>query len=521
MMSVQEQEAEVKKLIEDGQFREAAVACDALNLQFPEYEPGWYTASRLAMMVKEPVLAVRAIDRALQLSPGKPEWLFQKLACQTAAGAVQNAKETAGQLAGYEFQTVEFASGFAQTLTHLGMPAEAQRHYARAAELAPDDGQHFYNLATVNRILGNVDAADAALSRCLELTPDDTRAHSLRAGIRTQTQEQNNVDALKAAHLRADEKPRRRARLCYSLSKELEDIGNYSESFDYLNQGSLSRRADMQYDLQNDLDAFQRIRETYTADLFDGHIEGHINAEPIFIIGMPRTGTNLVDRILANHSVVYSAGKLQSFPIELMKHCQEIDGTPAVRAADRMSRSASVDFALLGEDYIAGTRPGTGKTAHFVDKLPQNFLYAGMIHLALPKARIVLLERDPMDACYAAYKTLFEGGNPYSYDLEELAKYYVAHSQLVNHWQTVMPGVMHVVEYEALAVNPKSVTEGLLSYCGLSWEEACLSFHGKENTATTASVAQSSSELFRSSIGNWRNFEEQLKPVSDILGESQ
>jgi hypothetical protein len=210
---------------------------------------------------------------------------------------------------------------------------------------------------------------------------------------------------------------------------------------------------------------------------------------------------------------------LQTFPVELMKQCQEIDGTPAVRAADRMSRSATVDFALLGEDYIAGTRPGTGKTAHFVDKLPRNFLYAGMIHLALPKARIVLVERDPMDACYAAYKTLFERGNPFSYDLEELAKYFVAYSQLVNHWQAVMPGVMHVVEYEELATNPKPVVEGLLSYCGLSWEEACLSFYGTENKAITASVAQSNSELFRSSIGNWRNFEEQLKPVSDILGE--
>ena len=178
-----------------------------------------------------------------------------------------------------------------------------------------------------------------------------------------------------------------------------------------------------------------------------------------------------------------------------------------------------IDFTALGEDYIAATRPDTGKTAHFVDKLPLNFLYAGLIHLALPKAKIILLERDPMDTCYAVYKNLFEGIYPYSYNLEELANYFFAYRQLVDHWQAVMPGVMHVLKYEELVINPKPVIEGLLSYCSLSWEDACLTFHENEAASTTASAVQVRSELFQSSIGKWLNYEEQLKPISDILGE--
>jgi hypothetical protein len=147
-------------------------------------------------------------------------------------------------------------------------------------------------------------------------------------------------------------------------------------------------------------------------------------------------------------------------------------------------------------------------------------LYAGLIHLALPKAKIILLERDPMDTCYAVYKNLFEGIYPFSYDLEELANYFVVYRELINHWQSVMPGVMHVVKYEEMVTTPKPVIEDLLSACDLSWEDACLKFYENTFASTTASAVQVRSNIFQSSIGKWRNYEQQLKPVSDILGES-
>ncbi|NQV87841.1 MAG: sulfotransferase, partial [Woeseiaceae bacterium] len=200
-----------------------------------------------------------------------------------------------------------------------------------------------------------------------------------------------------------------------------------------------------------------------------------------------------------------------------VRHCQKLGGEKANAPADLVGVSVGVNFEELGADYIAATRSRTGHTAHFVDKLPLNFLYAGSIHLALPKAKIVLLERDPMDTCYAVFKAVFESVYPFSYDLTELANYYVAYRQLIDHWQAVMPGVLHVVNYEELATEPKPVIENLLSYCGLSWEEACLKYYDNEQASTTASAVQVRDALYRTSIGKWRNYEKQLAPVAEIL----
>jgi tetratricopeptide (TPR) repeat protein len=519
MSNPTELDARVRQLIQAKKYRDAAEACDQLNQQYPEFESGWYTASHLAMMIKEPMLAVSAIDRALQLSPGKPEWWFQRVECLSALGEVAAARATAEQVANHLFDAAGISAAFAHLLSRLGMYKAARRHYQHAVELEPDEGQYHYNLATVERFLGNIRAAHDSVTRCIELRPDDDEAHLLRAGLVTQTGEVNNIDTLLEAFERADGQARRQVKICFALAKELEDIEDYPRAFEFLSKGASLRRSNMAYTPQKDLDAIQNIQDVYTADMFDGHIEGHINAEPIFVIGMPRTGTTLVERILGSHSVVRSAGELQTFSLELVKHCRLVSGEKAGNPADLVSTSRSIDFMALGEDYIAGTRPDTGTTAYFVDKLPLNFLYAGLIHLALPKAKIILLDRDPMDTCYAVYKNLFEGIYPFSYDLEELANYFVAYRKLIDHWQSVMPGVMHVVKYEELVTTPKPIIENLLSACGLSWEDACMRFYESAHAATTASAVQVRSNIFQSSIGKWRNYEEQLKPVSDILGE--
>jgi hypothetical protein len=261
----------------------------------------------------------------------------------------------------------------------------------------------------------------------------------------------------------------------------------------------------------------REIRATFSAEFFGRDREGHVSAEPIFVIGMPRTGTTLVDRILSSHSVVHSAGELQAFAVELTALCHDRTDGRQVSTLDMVHRATGVDFAALGENYIAATRPATGRTAHFVDKLPLNFLYAGLIHLALPKAKIILLERDPMDTCYAVFKTLFVGIYPYSYDLEELAQYYVAYRELIDHWQAVLPNVMHTVRYEELVSEPRPVIENLLDYCDLSFEDACVRFEENAAAVTTASAAQVRSGFSTASIGNWRNYAKQLQPVADIL----
>ena len=518
MTSPQELETSVIRLLTGQKLREAAAACDKLNQQFPEYEPGWYTASRLAMAINEPLLAVRAIDRALLLSPGRPEWLFYRVECLGALGDLHEARMTAEKVADHLFDSADISASFAHSLSRLGLYEDSRRHYAQAIKLDPGKSVNHYNLATVERFLGNTQGAEAALTRCLKINPDDEEAHFLRAGLKTQTTDSNNVADLEAAYARSEPDPHKRVSICYALSKELEDMSDFGRSFEYLTEGSALRRSEFKYTLQNDLDAIQAIRDTYTADVFDRRVTGHINAEPIFVIGLPRTGTTLVERILNSHSVVQSAGELPTFSVEMIKHCQALGGDAPDKPSDLVPRSIDINFEELGADYIASARPKSATLPHFIDKLPLNFIYAGLIHLALPKAKIVLLERDLMDSCYAVYKTLFKGIYPFSYDLDELGRYVLAYRQLVKHWETVMPGVMHVVNYEELVTEPKPVVENLLSYCGLSFEDTCLKYYENKAASTTASAVQVRDNFFQSSIGKWRNYEKQLAPVAELLG---
>ena len=521
MSTAQELENEVRRLTLAGQLREAAEACDHLNQQHPDFLPGWIAASDLALRVNEPLISVRAIDQALRLAPGRQELLIRRVDSLSRAGELQAAVDTASLLDDLVFQSAPAASSFALLLSRLRLNEQARKHFQRACELEPEEGQHFYNLASVERFLGNLEGTEAALERCIELRPADADAHLMRSGLRTQTAERNNVESLLNAHALTKDSPRDRLRICYGLAKELEDIADYDRAFEYLQEGSKLQRDGMQYTPANDLLSMQTIRNTFTREVLERGSQGHVSAEPIFVIGMPRTGTTLVERILSSHSVVRSAGESQAFMVELVRQCEKVNKQPPANAGELVTRSLDVDVMALGENYVNAARPTGERTAHFVDKMPLNFLYAGLIHLALPKAKIILLERDPMDTCYAVYKTLFEGAYPYSYDLVELANYFVEYRKLVSHWQAVMPGAIHVVRYEEIATNPQPVIEDLLEYCGLSFEQSCREFFNNPYVSTTASAVQVRSDVFTSSIGKWKNYAAQLEPVTEILENAQ
>jgi hypothetical protein len=175
--------------------------------------------------------------------------------------------------------------------------------------------------------------------------------------------------------------------------------------------------------------------------------------------------------------------------------------------------TARIDFRALGEAYLTATRPMRDTRPRFIDKLPFNFLYAGLIHLALPHARIVSLRRHPLDTCYAVYKQLFRDAYPYSYDLDELGRYYVAYDALMRHWDTVLPGVIHTVYYEDVVADVERETRRLLEYCGLPWDDACLQFHAGPQASTTASALQVRQPIYDTSVGKWRRFSSQLEPL--------
>jgi hypothetical protein len=236
----------------------------------------------------------------------------------------------------------------------------------------------------------------------------------------------------------------------------------------------------------------------------------------VFVIGLPRTGTTLVERILGSHSKVFAAGELNQFAMQMVAALQTATG-PSASKLELIAASLGLDFAALGRAYLRASQPYTGNRAHFTDKTPQNFLYCGLIAAALPGARIIEVVRHPMDSCYAMYKQLFTMAYPFSYDLGDLAAYFSGYRRLMQHWHAVLPGRILTVRYEDVVRNQEATTRQLLAHCGLDWEDSCLQFERNTQSTTTASAVQVRQKVYDSSVGKWERFKRQLQPLADGL----
>jgi hypothetical protein len=259
---------------------------------------------------------------------------------------------------------------------------------------------------------------------------------------------------------------------------------------------------------------------------------------PIFIVGLPRSGSTLVDRILGSHSRIRCAGELKHFALAVVDAVRQLDavrqqnGGATLSRRELVARSASLDFGALGRDYLDRARGevATGEVAagevaagevaagvRFTDKMPLNYLYCGLIARALPNARIVHVSRHPMAACYAIYKTLFQDGYPFSYDLGELAQYYVGYRRLMAHWSAMMPQTIYHLSYEDLVADVPGQTRRLLQFCALEWQDACAQFHLNPTAVTTASAAQVRRPIYDSSLQQWRHYQPQLATLASQL----
>lgn len=505
----------VTRQTDGNDLRGALQTCQQLNRRFPDYAYGWYLASFLMKKLRRLPDALTAIDRALQLGHAD-SFQLHKAKCLFEAGDVAGARAAAGVLRDGRF-TGPFLHNELGALFHmLGEHESSLAHYARAIELDAGIAEFHYNKAAVQRFLGDIDGAESGFDTALALKPDEYEAYNARAQLRRQTRERNHIAALRGLLARTRD-PTGVIQLNFALAKELEDVGDHDEAFASLKRGAEAKRRQMQYGVETDLQIIDKIREVYGAGMFDGRIRGCDSADPIFVLGMPRTGTTLVERILGSHSAVFSAGELNNFSLELLRLARQLRNPLPANRLDFVALTAQLDFKILGEAYLAATEPLRDGSPYFIDKLPFNYLYAGLIHLALPQARIVNLQRHPMDTCYAVYKQLFKDAYPFSYDLDELGRYYVAYDRLMRHWNEVMPGVIHTLRYEALVADVEGESRRLLDYCGLAWEDQCLRFYENARASTTASAVQVRQPVYDSSVGKWRHYARQLEGLRRLL----
>jgi tetratricopeptide (TPR) repeat protein len=471
-------------------------------------------SSRVALALGQRQLAADLSERAVHLDGEDFGYLAQRATCLLALQRYADADALMEVLAARASRTAAEEDALGNLFSLRGDQVRAMACFQRATDSDPGRAHHWLNLALCQQGLGKLEAAERAFDRCIALDPGEKDAWLHRSRLRNQSQERNHVEELQSAISGCGGDWRREMTLCYALAKELEDLGEHARSFAELQRGASLRRSHMNHDAGADTEVMAEVRRTFGVEYLQRSTQASDSEEPIFIIGLPRTGTTLVERILGSHSEVFAAGELNNFAESLTAL------VAPMKPRDRLEfvrLSAQADSGELGKKYLESVRPLTGPGSRFVDKLPLNFLYCGLIHRALPRAKIIHLRREPMDACFAIYKTLFKQAYPFSYDLVELGNYYLAYRELMAHWHQVMPGVILDIEYEVLVSDPEVQTRRLLDYCDLPWEDACLNFHRNAAPSMTASLAQVRQPVYTSSVGRWRFYEKELASLAALL----
>ncbi len=465
-------------------------------------------------------IAVQAMREAIAISPREARYQAQYARLLTLArmeAEARTAVDTASALAD---------QADALTLDTIGcVYARLSDHEAalplfeRAVAMEPASISYRFNLASSLGFFGRTDEAEQHYEAILSLDPGFGRAHLGIAGLRKQKEEANHLPRLRQA-LELSRDPTEKLRIHYALAKEYEDLGYYEDSFTHLSTANQAHKQQRGFDLTADRANVDAILESFTdSRTFCG--ESDLADSPIFIVGMPRTGTTLVDSILSAHPNVQSAGELQAMPLAIKRAAST--RSRLILDPETIAAAARIDPQAVGRDYLSRARQHSGaQQDRFTDKLPLNFLYIGYIARALPNAKIVCQRRDPMDTIWSNYKNLFATTSTYygwSYDLMDTAGYFALFDQVMSFWRQRLPGRVLELGYEALISDQEGETRRLLDHCGLPWDERCLRFHEIAGAVATPSAQQVRSPLNAGSIGKWRAYAMHLEPARAWLDQ--
>jgi tetratricopeptide (TPR) repeat protein len=505
----------IRQLVAEGKVDAAALPC-AIPTQSMATDPSvWSRLAQIALRANKLLEAQEFMLQAVMCAPDDTSLLLRYGQILLRLGRRKQALDVAERAEGLSIGQPQIRDALGTLFTHLEDPARAIPYFRRAVEDEPTNIDFRYNLAMAQRMVGDFNSAEANLDVVISARPLDGEAYHTRSHLRNQTLERNHVPQLASA-LRRLTGQRASLPVAFALAKELDDLGEFSQSFAHLHAACRSYRASLRYDVADDIAVLEKLRSKHTRPVLDSLRTTFDSEEPIFIVGLPRSGTTLVERILGMHSDVVTAGELEAFPSVIIEAVSRLTNT-AVKKLDFVDNALRIDLTDVGPRYLEATRPRTGKTPKFTDKLPLNYLYAGLIHAALPRARFIAMHRHPLDSCYAMYKTLFANAYPFTYDLGDLGRYYIEWTRLMRHWEEVIEGAWLSVSYEELVSNQETVSRQILDHCGLAWDERCLRFYKLTAAVTTASAVQVRKPMYSESIGKSRRYARELQPLVSVF----
>ncbi len=541
----------VEGLIAQGKLERAAKLCKQLILKFPESDTLYGILGSVRFRQAKNQLALKSYDKALLLNPldaishlnkslvleslGRideslesinegiglnpviPKAYLQRAGLYSKKSKYREAFEDYDHALSIDSKFVEAHNNKGALYSDLGRMREALSSYDKAIQIEPGSAHIHYNKALANASLGHFDEAIKGHEKALELDPTHGQAYHSLSNLTslkpTNPLVANSLNLIADANTSNDSK----VPFLFALGKIYEDAGDYDASFSYLEKGNLNKNTLLSFNFQNYVHTFKRIKHVYS-EIKSRELNSHRltnSSRPIFIVGMPRSGTSLVEQILASHQEVYGAGELR-FIGELMGKILE--------PYSHQKKQINNDFPLVkalesfGCGYYEKVASLGITSPVFTDKMPHNFRFIGFILKAIPEARVIHCKRQPVATCWSIFKTLFgHTGNSFAYDLNSLGNYYKLYEDLMAFWHREFPGKIYDLSYEGLTENQKDESRRLLDFCGLEWQEECMQFHKTKRAVKTASLNQVRKKLYQGSSDEWKRYERHLRPLIKIL----
>lgn len=502
-----------------GNYQEAyRVLTDAIK-QYPDCAGFYFLLSRIAYDFKSHANEADMLANASRLEPDNVMFTAYLARAQVLGGNSVDAVYLLSRAECLLGHTAETLDVMGVTYNRLCMYQQAATAFEKSIALDQQSPGVFFNLASALKFCGDFAAARAAYERAIDLKPDYFKAHAALSSLGGITCESNHIERLREL-LALASSPDDSLCIAHALSKELEALQEYDESIAVLAKAKRQKSHQLGYQFSRDQHIFVQLEKNYSNKLAE--IKSGFNSNgAIFVVGMPRTGTTLVERILTSHHSVASGGELHNFSVSLKRQIN----ASSHEFIDPVFINAfsQVDCVKLGEDYINTTNYLRADKQFLVDKLPLNILYGGLIADALPMAKIVCLDRNPLDTIVSNYRQLFSFQDStfgYSLDLENTARYYAEFKQLVSSLLDKYPDNFYLVNYEALVVNPEIEIRKLLHFCGLDWDDACLYVEQNNKPVATASAVQVRKPISAASVGQWKHYTAYLEPVRAILAQA-
>ena len=458
--------------------------------------------------------AVSAYRRAIELNPRNAMYFINLAGTLVDAGELAEAIDCYAQALQLKPGDLQACLGLGKTWSALGNLEEAVGYYRQAIDFEPGNAKGYTGLACAYEDHGDTDSAVAVATEAIDKGVAAVRTYVVLTRNRRFAESDHIVAAMESLRDDKQTSDMDRSHLGFALGKVYEDLGEEEQAIDCILKAARLRRHQVDYSLSDFESRCDRIEATFSSNYLAAAADsGNDDQTPVFVLGMPRSGTTLVEQILASHSAVFGAGEVNDLPnvyqslVQTRQPGAEDDFPAGVDALD------AEDFAVMAGQYLERVRRLDPEAIRITDKLPHNFLRIGLIRLMFPKARIIHCTRDPMDNCFSLLKTDFQKGHLYSYDLGELGRYYRRYQKLMAHWKRVLPGFIFDVNYEALVQDQEQQTRGVLQYLDLPWEDACLDFHKTRRKIATASNAQATRPMYRDSIHRWERYKQYLQPL--------